>query len=256
MRKGPSFFALSMLVWPGFSAADIEMFTKKYSGPIYQDILIGTEIHAIGSDHCEPRYQLIRPVLDRFDRPFSVLDLGAAQGYFSFKIASDYPQSSCVMVESNHTSYYALHGDMLGDLCTLNSHLTNVAYLNKRMGVSDLAFLNQREHFDVIIAFLVVHLMDNTLNEQNKILEELLKLGDNLIIEVANDVGVLHTTYVEYLANRLGAEYLGEVKRHKDPESTSTGKMFWFKSKTPQATFTPLHAETFQHLNGVHPAQF
>ena len=48
----------------------------------------------MGTDDCGPRYGMIKPVLDRLDGPFSVLDVGAAQGYFSFRIAQEYPQSS------------------------------------------------------------------------------------------------------------------------------------------------------------------
>ena len=152
----------------------LDLFSQKYSDPIYQDIVIQDTIYPIGSDYCEPRYKLIQPILDLYEGSFSVLDLGAAQGYFSFRIAHDYPQTLTVMVEANYTSYYAHHGDMLYDLCLLNSHLPNIIYLNRRMDLSDLSFLNANEHFDVIIAFLVVHLMEDTLKKQIEILDSLL----------------------------------------------------------------------------------
>lgn len=236
----------------------LESFLFKYPGSIYQDLVIGSDIYPIGSDLCEPRYELIKPIFDQYDRPFSSLDLGAAQGYFSFRIANDYPNSSCVMVEANNTSYYAHHGDMLYDLCLLNRHLNNIFYLDRRMDLSDLSYLNQKEHFDVVIALLVVHLMHETLQEQIKIVESLLTLGDNLIIEVANDVGVIHTAYVEYLSHTLNGQYLGEVKRHKNPHSQSTGKLFWFKRGTSQHinnNDSPLQKETFNNLGGVYPKE-
>ncbi len=235
-----------------------ESFLLKYPGSIYQDIVIGNDIYPIGSDLCEPRYELIRPVLDQFNRPFSLLDLGAAQGYFSFRIANHYPDSSCVMVEANNTSYYFNHGDMLYDLCLLNRHLNNIFYLNKRMDLTDLSFLNQKEHFDVVIAFLVVHLMHENLREQIRIIESLLNLGDNLILEVANDVDVIHTSYVEFLSHGLDCQYLGEVKRHKDPNSQSTGKLFWFKRKASRPINRhgfPINRETFINLCGVYPKE-
>jgi len=270
----------------------IESFLQKYSHQIYQDVLVKNQIIAPGTDHCALRYDLIKPILALYtNKNFSVLDLGAAQGYFSFSIAQEFPQSSCVMIESNNTSYYAHHGDMLYDLCFLNSHLQNISYLHKRVNLSDLSYLNEHEHFDVIIAFLVVHLMEETLQEQIKIIESLLTLGDNLIIEVANDVGVVHTSYVEFLSTKLDCQYLGEVKRHKDPKSTSTGKLFWFRTKNnnkkkrsssgarpeglypdhgeeaqravsnqkgaPSSTTHPaITRKTFLQLNGVYPVNF
>ena len=209
----------------------IELFQNKFSGDIYQDIVIGSQIHLIGTDLCEPRYELIKPVLDQLNESFSVLDLGAAQGYFSFRIAQDFPKSSCLMIEANDTSYYSRHGDMLKELCVYNSDLSNLSYLNKRVDINDLEVIGHEKHFDVALAFLVVHLMHDSLDGQMKIIQSLLTLADNLILEVANDVGVIHTAYVEYLSEKLNCQYLGEVKRHKNQDSKSTGKLFWFKQK-------------------------
>ncbi len=241
-----------------FAEESLESFLLKYPEPLYQDLVIGDDIYPVGTDVCAPRYALIRPILDQFDRPFSVLDLGAAQGYFSFRIAGDYPESACVMVEANNTSYYAWHGDMLNDLCHLNGHLNNIYYLNRRMDLADLSLMNEREHFDVVIAFLVVHLMHDTLQEQIKIVDCLLHLGENLILEVASDVGVVHSSYVEYLSQKLDCEYLGEVSRHKDPNSNSKGKLFWFKRKSDRPANTnssPIQKETFVNLSGVYPIE-
>jgi len=238
----------------------IGSFMRRYPEPIYQDLLVSGETYRVGTDLCEFRYEVIKWVLDMPDGAFSVLDLGAAQGYFSFRIAREYPQSTCVMVESDDTSYYAHHGSMLHELCLMNGDLPNVVHLNKRLDEADLAYLAGAEHFDVVLALLVVHLMEDTLREQVRILDVLLGLGEHVIVEVANDVGVLLTAYVEYLGEALDAHFLGEVKRHKDPRSTATGKLFWFtrRSGGPDASRTPARsplgvaASTFTRLNGVH----
>lgn len=236
------------------TSGDLESFLNRFPEPIYQDIVIGKIIYPIGTDRCDDRYELIKPILNLYDRPFSVFDLGAAQGYFSFRIAQEYPQSSCIMVEADETFYYSRHGSMLYDLCLKNRDLNNIFYLNKKMNLSDLIFLNHREHFDVVIAFLVVHQIDQGLEKQIKIIKNLLQLTDNLILEVANDVDVILTSYVEYLSQSLNCRYLGEVKRHKDPASKSTGKLFWFKQD--QSSFKgpvsiEIQSETFTRLNGV-----
>ncbi len=239
-----------------------ESFAEKYRDPLYQDLVIRGEIHRVGTDVCDARYELLRPVFDQLPDTFTLLDVGAAQGYFSFRVIHDYPRASAVMIESDHTSYYAHHGSMLLDLCTLNER-TNVTYLNRQLDVADLVYLNGVEHFDVVLAMLVVHLMDDRLREQIRILGQLLELGDHLILEVANDVGVLHTAYVDYLADALGARVLGEVRRHKNPASTATGRLLWFHRADTRPSVSPdrwrrragrpIAAATFTHLNGAYP---
>jgi hypothetical protein len=83
---------------------NIETFFKKYPLPIYQDIIIQGKVVSQGTDLCAPRFELIRPVLELYDRDFKLIDLGAAQGYFSFRTAREYPHSFCVMVDANTTS--------------------------------------------------------------------------------------------------------------------------------------------------------
>lgn len=128
MKSRLLFLASWLILYPSFAALPLEDFCSHYQEPIYQDIIIDSEIYPIGTDCCEERYQLIKQVLDQFNVPFSLLDLGAAQGYFSFRTAYDYPKSAVVMVESNNTSYYAHHGDMLYELCLLNPRLSNIFF--------------------------------------------------------------------------------------------------------------------------------
>ena len=62
-----------------------------FGGGDYQDIFINGETVATGYRMCAERYEAIKKVLDKYKRPITVLDIGASQGYFSFRIASDYP---------------------------------------------------------------------------------------------------------------------------------------------------------------------
>lgn len=235
---------------------------SRYPGPVYQDLVVGESTLLVGTDRCEPRYELIKPVLARHDGPFSVLDIGAAQGYFSFTIAREHPRSSCVMVEADDTSYYSHHGSMLRELCLMNRERENVVLLERRLTIEDLELLAATEHFDVVLALLVVHLMAESLAEQARIVELILGLADDVIVEVAGEVGVTLTAYVEYLQHALGGELLGEVRRHKDPSSTATGRLIHFRrvkaepfvegrsARGPHA----ISRATFERLGGVHPA--
>ncbi len=83
MKKALLVFLLSPISWI-FAETSFDSFQKKYSDLIYQDIVIDKDIYEVGTDLCEPRYELIKPVLDLYEGAFSCLDLGAAQGYFSF----------------------------------------------------------------------------------------------------------------------------------------------------------------------------
>jgi ubiquinone/menaquinone biosynthesis C-methylase UbiE len=236
-------------------------FLQLYYNQIQQDILINNEIIAFGTDHCASRYELIKPVLNRYHGHFSVLDVGAAQGYFSFSIARDFPDSHCVMIEANDTSYYANPGRMLAELCKLNVHLPNIYYLNKTVNIEDMRYLNENEHFDIIMAFIVLHRMENKLKAQIEMIQCLLSLGDNIILEVANDTGVTLTSYVEFLSTKTDCQYLGEVNRHKNPASTSTGKLFWFRSNNSATSGRQKHKnilsqQTFLRMNGIHPLNF
>ena len=223
----------------------------------YQDLLIANETVIEGENLCSNRYELIKPIFQQFFDRFTVLDLGAAQGYFSFKIAHDFPNSTCIMIETNQISEYKNSAHVLHGLCLLNPELKNVYLLDKKITLDDLKTLNNNEHFDVVLAFLIVHTMDSFQKEKIKIIETLLSLGTNVIVEIAPDQDILHSTYIEYLSTKVDCEYLGEVKRNNDPHSTAIGKMYWFRTnheKTWQdEPFIPIKEETFKTFNGIYP---
>ena len=96
----------------------------------YQDILIDEKVVRKGPLECEKRYKAIQPILNLFKRPITVLDLGAAEGYFSFKIAKDY-ESICVMVEDGYVEMLGNTGTALQKLCEINDY-SNVILLKKK----------------------------------------------------------------------------------------------------------------------------
>jgi hypothetical protein len=221
----------------------------KYPLPIYQDVIIHNEVVIKGLNLCDARYRLLRPILNRYQTPFSVLDLGAAQGYFSFRIAHDYPHAHCIMIEENSSDYHH-HGDLLYDLCLLNQ-MDNVTYLRKRMSYSDLRFLSRQEHFDVVLVFLVIHQMAEKLSDQLLFFERILSLGDDVVIEVADDVATDLTHFITNLGKHSDCEFLGEVPRFQDSNMVGKGMLYWFKnSKTTGRQH--IHCGTLQTFNGVY----
>ncbi len=98
------------------------------ASPPYQDILINGEIAQKGTQLCAPRLELVRPILDQYSRRFSLLDIGAMEGYFTFRIAKEY-DAICTMIEGGKSKslskLYWYAQDKLYSLCHLNNHLKN-----------------------------------------------------------------------------------------------------------------------------------
>lgn len=141
---------------------------------LYQDKWVKGQVIQKGQRECESRYEAIKQVCSQFTRPFSVLDIGANAGYFSFRLATDFPNATVIMIEGNDDEAHLL------DLCCQNS-LPNIIYLNKKLSLSELQALADCEFFDVVLALSVIHHFDKTLNDA---LDVFTKLGENLIIEV------------------------------------------------------------------------
>ena len=64
---------------------------------MYQDVWVKGRVIIKGVRDCEGRYMAIRNELRRLgfpgkngDRPFTVLDIGAGSGYFSFRLAEEF----------------------------------------------------------------------------------------------------------------------------------------------------------------------
>ncbi len=173
----------------------------------YQDIVInGKTIWQGLGPNCLDRYNLIKKHLDQYKRPIKVLDLGASNGYFSFKIAQDY-DALCVMVDTT---------DRLLDLCYLNNSLQGIVYLKHSINLHDLLFLAEHEHFDVVLAFNVLH----HVHPCKEIIDTLFNLGDVVIIETppANDPRVDKKTTIpfieEYLMEKLNNQPDGQIIGH------------------------------------------
>ncbi len=229
------------------SLEEFLLFCRQNSSLVYQDIIMRGKTLFQGINICDNRYSIIKPILDGFqEKPFSVLDVGAAQGYFSFRIANDFPRSNCVMIEHSNKDYDH-HGFMLYQLCQLND-LPNITYFHKEISIPTLENLSHEEHFDVILALLVVHQIDDSMEIRKKVLETLFDLGDNVILEVSNDVAPELRDYVrEELckSEELDYSFLGEVDRYYNPATAyggqfpnGKGEFYWFRKKNHKLSNT------------------
>lgn len=106
----------------------------------------------------------IRPVLDLYERPMTILSIG--ENDLLYEIIAAYP-ATCILAGTNEIQ---------------NLSDGQVVHLKKAFSLSDLKDLNKREHFDVILGVHSLHKMENW----KECLNELFKLGDNLVIETVS----------------------------------------------------------------------
>lgn len=245
----------------------------------YQDIIKnGTVIR--GVRECEARYAVIKEILKQFHRPFSVLDLGANLGYFSFRISEDFPKSTIVMIED-------LYSDQLLELC-LENNKKNIIFLKKNLNVNLLKKLGECEHFDVVLALNVIH----HIGEVSKTLKNIENLGEHIIIETPHffDDGSCGKDNLKEIYNAVEIHYkkLGNFSRHTSNLQSIMGVNFltknfletryWDYPKDEIQTFKILSSEktkifvhpekkeerawieginfrTFQYMNGIYPTK-
>ncbi len=144
----------------------------------YQDEWIRGKVAVKGERECEHRYSVIKSFLQRYPGPFTLLDLGANIGYFSFRIAEDFPDAIVVAVEG-HPRYLK----KLLEVAEKNDR-DNVILLRKKLSVEDIAKLAELEHFDVVIGMSVIH---HIFHDPVEGLDAFLKLGDSVILELPNE---------------------------------------------------------------------
>jgi hypothetical protein len=197
----------------------------------YQDIVINNRVvkKASGRHNSECRYRLIQQVLDQYQRPFAMLDIGAAQGYYSFRAAHDY-DTVCVMIEGDNP-HYPYAGRQLLELCKANDQIDHIILLNKPVTIEDLQRLSECESFGVVLAMNIIHWFGPRWKE---ITDAILSLGDNIIIEtppqediVSQKENALRRSIEEYILSK-NPQILGRVPRHTSDTWTT---LYWIKQE-------------------------
>lgn len=132
----------------------------------YQDTWKDGQRITEGYRECSERYEIVRSFCAQYTRPFTVLDIGAAQGYFGARLTEDFPDCTVVAIEKEPPP------DDIPE---------RVLWLNREFTAGDLWMLSEVEHFDVVLAMSVVHHFDE---QQIMVIQAMRSLGDNLIIEI------------------------------------------------------------------------
>lgn len=200
---------------------DVDKFLSKVRKEVYQDILVGGVTIKEGVKDCEIRFPNIKKILDNYKRPFTVLDIGASEGYFSIRIATEY-DCTCVMIEGDKTL-------LLPEICRLNKSCKNLIVLEKFITPQDLKELGDCEHFDLVLAFNVIHQMKDAWKET---VDNLLTLGDYVLIETppvecrtaANKE--LLPLIEEYLSQNKKGHVVAKVPRYGRPGLPSSDQKY------------------------------
>jgi len=157
-----------------------------------------------GVRECADRYEIIKEYAKRFNRPFTVLDIGANYGYFSIRLMEDF---DCVSVMGEFVPEYF---NELTRLVEAND-CGNAIVLKHRFTQDSLRELAKVEHFDLVLAMSIVHHIDGNVNDTIGLIRE---LGDHVLLEVANEGNACGQEQVKTTSIGSDWEHLGTGKSH------------------------------------------
>ena len=136
----------------------------------YQDVWIQGHLFKSGKRSCARRYKLIYDCLRERYRPgFTLLDIGASEGYFSIRLAEDL-QAHPTMLEKKRS-------------LKLVASMQRNRDLRLQSGEISAASLMKQGQFDVIIALSIVH----HFSDWGRIVKHVLSMGDTVIIELPSE---------------------------------------------------------------------
>ena len=142
----------------------------------YNDIRIKGETISLGYRNSEKRYDEIFKFCKKFNRPISVLDLGAAEGYFTFRLSEDF-SGVFIAVENNPER-------KLLELCIKNND-HKVLLLDKQMNLKNLKSLKEVQHFDIVLALNIIHHFDEPFQD---VLDTLVSMSSFCFMEHPNSL--------------------------------------------------------------------
>jgi 2-polyprenyl-3-methyl-5-hydroxy-6-metoxy-1,4-benzoquinol methylase len=142
----------------------------------YQDIRLNKKNSFKGDRNCEDRFKPIQKLATHLNRDIKVLDIGAYLGYFSLRLSEEF-KGTFVLIECSNLCLTGLQA-----LCKLQNK-KNIILLSKQITLNDIKQLNHIEHFDIVIAYSVLHHFHEPFQD---VFDEIRKLGDYLFFEHPN----------------------------------------------------------------------
>lgn len=168
----------------------------------YQDIWVRGSRESKGVRECESRYKMIADVANLFDRPFTVLDIGANLGYFSLRLAEDF-DCTVLALEGHYSSWLRNVLDKNGN--------ERVIAVSRTASLEDLKTLADVEHFDLTLALSVTHHVGASYPE---VLRQVRRMGMATILELPTERNACGQASVQQTFIPEDGEVLGYGKSH------------------------------------------
>lgn len=142
---------------------------------MYQDIWIKGEVIEKGYRDCVGRYEIIKEYCQKFQRGFSVLDIGANTCYFGIRLIEDF---DCKVMAFEFNSF-----PKRKDIVRRNGIEDKLMLIKRKLNIDDLKALRGLFRPDLILALSVLHHVKNP----ELWVQELRMLSDNVIVEFAKE---------------------------------------------------------------------
>lgn len=242
----------SLLLWSAGIAAFCSGIEKPHE--IYQDVLIQGKVVEKGQRSCQDRYDAIKPMLRTLPLNAKIVDIGASQGFFSFKMAEEFG-FRCTMIEGGYSISNAVWstGQFLQYLCEQNNQLKGITLLQRLCTIDDLQYLHQHEPFDAVLAFSVIHHMRSSVDQPfehfNHVIDAILALAEVALIENPVNTGP-HTLFIRESLQKRGGKLLYQSKR-----GTLTYEIYLFdnRKRYPEVSIMPcITPQTYNQLQGTY----
>jgi len=193
----------------------------------YNDIWVKGEVKEEGYRPSAQRYDEISKFCKQYTRPFSVLDLGAAEGYFTHRLAEEF-EGSFAAVESDPKRN-------LREICESNGN-SKVILMEAKLDLAALKTMAAVHHFDVILALNIVHHFDEPFQE---VLDTLMSMCSYCFFEHPNEKEDTKTINSHRLEaeklnlEKYNAKHLIDTDRWEDVNR----KMYLLENNSPKVVY-------------------
>lgn len=100
---------------------------------------------------CADRYEVVKELASRFNRPFSVLDVGSSYGYFDVRLMEDFPNAVCVLIDNKEVE----------PILKENLQMDRSVVIKRKVTAKELMALSRSESFDIVLGLSVLHHFDD-----------------------------------------------------------------------------------------------
>ena len=198
----------------------------------YQDLWVNGKALEKGQRGCADRWNCIHGnLLSEYRRDFSLFDLGAATGYFSFR-AREMGNCLPIMVEHEH------------EITTLGRDHRGVVLLHKKMSEQDITSISMCESFDVVLLLNVLH----HFKDPATVLSACCNMADWVVVETPSpgDEGACGQDKILDVCDLVkGTRVLGEFPSHTDKNRPRAMRLLLGNEPAIKKSYIGVPAGTF-----------